>query len=163
MGDFILVKFLSLISPSLLPVLSPVGCFGGSLTVSRVLIPGSTSYWGKLFLGSSPSSLLLLKFFVSFSVTVLVRAVQKAGNRDTLFYLREKVIYRTDWESARNWDLKQLPPSVAPSAASFVFSGEVFFSVHTCWVLSLLPGCLKTVTFCSWPVMTGYLVSNFQV
>lgn len=80
MGDFILFKFLSLISsPSLPPVPSPLGCFGGFLTVSRVLIPGSTRYWGKLYLGSyecpSPFSLLLLKFFVSFSVTVLVRAV----------------------------------------------------------------------------------------
>lgn len=57
---------------------------------------GRIHCWGKVFLGSCECAIPLLLLLLSFSATVLVRAVQKARDRDLLFYLREKEICRTD-------------------------------------------------------------------
>lgn len=70
MGNFILFKFVSRISsPSLPPVPSPVGCFGGSLMVSTVPILDRILHWGETFprivTVYHPPSLLLLKNSVS--------------------------------------------------------------------------------------------------
>lgn len=71
-GDFILFKFISLISSaSLPPVPSPVGC----LTGIQGSDSGPHSLLGEVFLGSCECAIPLFLLLLSFSATVLVRAV----------------------------------------------------------------------------------------
>lgn len=57
---------------------------------------------------------------------------------------------------------KATPLSVSLLGATFVFSLRRRLLYSFCWVLSLLTGCLKSVSFCPWPIMPGPLVSNFS-